>query len=358
MKRICQLYAPSFYRSYGKNALNKMTEILPMVEKAGFNGVYLIALWQDGGADNGFDVVSYTVNKNFGTEEQLQTIIDKAHELGMEIGVDVVPNHASDQCLLANHAIEHDGDELYIVTKEEAEKLTEAGVPSFFGKLAYSPFGDKYVRSTFADYHQLNLNWNSEKVQFFFRSLFEHLNEIGIDFVRVDCGMMLLEDVTKACRENPFACMNPEASIQAIVNVAQGMPLFFEWFDPSSASLFDNLDNCYALDCSYVMSGKQNLDWANTSAKLVPLLGGHDQMTIEDRGICHYAAMQAMGESKAEYGFLDIQTLIGWKTEVDLKPGDEEYDADLQNHNQRFRARREIAPILDEFKKYLASSIG
>ena len=348
MKKICQLYMPAFYRSYGENAVKEVTSLLAPLKNVGFSGIYLISLWEDGGYDNGFDIVKYSVNSEFGTDIELDKLIKEAHVLGLSVGVDVVPNHVSDKHILAQNCL--NGifgyeDCLYVVTKEEAERLTEAGVPSFFGELAYSDFGDKYVRSTFADYHQLNLNWNSQKVQEYFDRVFSKLRYIGVDFVRVDCGMMLLEDVSKASKENPMACMNPVASIEAIRKVAGGMTMFFEWFDPASACLFDDMPECYALDCSYVMTGVQNLYWDHR--KLVPLVGGHDQMTLADRGIDVKEAMAKM--STSEYGFLDIQTLIGWKTKPDILPGDAKFDASLVNPNQRYRARRPMKPVLEEF---------
>ena len=354
MRAICQLYIPSFYRSFGKDTLKEVIRLLPDLKKVGFSGIYLIALWEDGGYDNGFDVVEYRVNPNFGTDEELKELVRKVHEFNLEVGVDIVPNHVSDRNILAQNCLSGVPgyeDCLYVVSREEAERLTRTGVPNFFGRLAYSNFGDKYVRSTFADYHQLNLNWESKKVQEYFAEVFARLKSMGINFVRIDCGMMLLEDVSKADPENSMACMNPRASIEAIRRVSGGMPMFFEWFDPSSAYLFNDFPECYALDCSYVMSGQQNLDW--DSEKLIPLLGGHDQMTTADRGIDIKEALSKM--SKSEYGFLDIQTLIGWTTEPSILADDAKYDADLGNINQRYRARRPIEPIISEFRKRLAA---
>ena len=52
MKKICQLYMPAFYRSFGKNAVKEATGLLPSLKKTGFSGIYLISLWEDGGYDN------------------------------------------------------------------------------------------------------------------------------------------------------------------------------------------------------------------------------------------------------------------------------------------------------------------
>ena len=70
-------------------------------------------------------------------------------------------------------------------------------------------------------------------------------------------------------------------------------------------------------------------------------------MTLADRGIDVKEALEKMKES--EYGFLDIQTLIGWKTEPEVLSDDEKYDTSLYNPNQRYRARRPIEPILEKF---------
>ena len=70
-------------------------------------------------------------------------------------------------------------------------------------------------------------------------------------------------------------------------------------------------------------------------------------MTVADRGLDDEEILTKM--EPFEYGFLDIQTLIGWKTYPGYLAGDEEYDADLNNPNQCFRARRSIGPVLEKF---------
>ena len=351
MKSICQLYLPSFFRSYKNDAVNVITSILQKLKDTGFYGIYLIGLFQDGGYDNGFDIVSYDVNSQFGTNEDLARLINVAHGVGLKVGVDVVPNHVSDRHILAQKCLSGVPgfeDCLYVVSKEDAERLTENGVPSFFGKKAYSLVSGKYVRTTFADGHQLNLNWNSTSVQSYFAQVFANMKTAGIDFVRIDCGMMLLENVKKAVKNDPMACMNPIDSVNAIRNVAGDMPLFFEWFDPKSSEIFNDMTNCYALDCSYVMGVPFNFENWN-HPHMVPLLGGHDQMTAADRGIDIDEAISEASEH--EYAFLDMQTLLHYRTDPNIRPDDEMFDADLTNANQRYRARREIRPVLEEFMK-------
>ncbi len=43
MKKICQLYMPSFYRSYNKDAIKEATKILPDLKKS-VSRAYILSL--------------------------------------------------------------------------------------------------------------------------------------------------------------------------------------------------------------------------------------------------------------------------------------------------------------------------
>lgn len=96
------------------------------------------------------------------------------------------------------------------------------------------------------------------------------------------------------------------------------------------------------------MTGVQNTNWSHP--KLIPLVGGHDQMTLADRGLDLEETLAKMQSS--DFGFLDMQTLIKYKTNPTILPDDHMYDADLDNQNQRYRSRRPIEPVIKKFKQY------
>ena len=75
MKKICQIYIPSVFRSYGNKAIKKVAELVPALKSVGFEGIYPIAIWLDGGYDNGFDVVEYVVNPKFGSFNDLLDLV-------------------------------------------------------------------------------------------------------------------------------------------------------------------------------------------------------------------------------------------------------------------------------------------
>lgn len=350
-KFICQIYAWSVWRSFFGRTLDAITRLLPLLKYSGFSGIYLIGLWEDGGADQGFDVVNYRVNPLFGTECDLDRLLMEAHRLGMVVILDVVPDHVSDKNPLALNCINGvEGYEtaLYMVSEEEARELTMKGVPSFFGKHAFSRMAnDRYAFTPFADYLQPANNFENEKVREYYAGVFRALKDRGVDFVRVDCGMMILPQFDNADPSNPMAIFDPARSIKAIHDVAGGMPMFFEWFDRDSADLFEEHEDIFDLDCSHVLTGQQATSWNHP--KMIPLVGGHDQMTAADRGLDIDVLLTAMQGS--EYAFLDIASLLRWRTDPRVLPGDADFDADLGNPNMRYRARR---PILPMWEVYLA----
>ena len=72
-------------------------------------------------------------------------------------------------------------------------------------------------------------------------------------------------------------------------------------------------------------------------------------MTLADRGL---DLEETLAKMQSDYGFLDMATLIKYKTDPRIFPNDYKYDADLNNPNQRYRSRRPIEPVIKEFKQY------
>lgn len=370
-RKICQVYVPSWYRTYGKKALEKIEEYLKVIKYYSFTGVYLISVWKDGGFDNGFDIVEYTPNSKFtmyGGWQELETFVGYAHNLGLTVGADVVPNHVSDKHYLAQKCLSGCPgyeDVLFIVSEKEAKQLKEKGVPSIFGKEPYSEVEgftgqDKFVRTTFCDGHQLNLNWNSEAVKEYFGQMFHWFRTLyHFDFMRVDSGMILHEDVEKADPNNILAVFDAEKSVKAIREVAGKMPLYFEWFpDAFSLKPFEDDPLSFALACPNFAGGEYPKEWNHP--KLVPFFGGHDQMPFYNRakieGFDGKAVYAKAMEAEAGIVFTDLQTRFGYMlTDKDLEVrwGDECFDADLNNPNKRYAARRPI----NEFLSWLIPKI-
>lgn len=363
MKLVCQLYAPAWGRTFGVKAIDEIKKFFEAVKADGFSAVYLIAIFTDGGADNGFDLVNFHINRAFSdlpADEDMLALTQAAHEIGLEVIVDIIPNHMSNKNTLVRNCLEGISgyeDVLYVVSRKEAEELKKRGVPNFFGQEPYSEVPgfegqDKYVRCSFCSGRQVNLNWESETVRNYFRMAIGQFKTFGVDGFRVDCGMLLMEDVSKADPSNPLACVNPEKSVKVLREVAgPTTPLYFEWFGPFGLDAFRDDPYSWALDCNYVLTGQQSTHWDDP--KLIPLFGGHDQMPLYNKAkIQRFNAKQVRANAElapAGIIFTDPQTETGYmipENELGIMPDDHLYDASLDNPNKRYLGRRPIGQFL------------
>ncbi len=97
---IYQIYPRSFADSNGDGIgdLPGITAKLPYVASLGVDIVWISPFFKSPMADFGYDVSDYCdVDPLFGTLEDFDRLLDKAHQLGLKIMIDQVLSHCSDQ---------------------------------------------------------------------------------------------------------------------------------------------------------------------------------------------------------------------------------------------------------------------
>jgi alpha-glucosidase len=97
---IYQIYPRSFADSDGDGIgdLPGITGRLEHVARLGADAVWLSPFYLSPQADAGYDVADYrAVDPVFGTLDDADALLARAHELGLRVIVDIVPNHTSDQ---------------------------------------------------------------------------------------------------------------------------------------------------------------------------------------------------------------------------------------------------------------------
>ncbi|KAF2945105.1 hypothetical protein DAI22_02g193000 [Oryza sativa Japonica Group] len=80
---------------------NFRDEVLPRIKKLGYNAVQIMAIQEHAYYGSfGYHVTNFFApSSRFGTPEDLKSLIDKAHELGLVVLMDVVHSHASNNTL-------------------------------------------------------------------------------------------------------------------------------------------------------------------------------------------------------------------------------------------------------------------
>ncbi|HEX8865954.1 MAG TPA: alpha-amylase family glycosyl hydrolase, partial [Lentzea sp.] len=114
---IYQVYVRSFADSDGDGVgdLPGIRSRLPYLRDLGVDAVWITPFYASPMADGGYDVADYrAVDPLFGGLDDVRALVADAHELGIRVIVDIVPNHSSDQHAWFQEALAGRGRERYI----------------------------------------------------------------------------------------------------------------------------------------------------------------------------------------------------------------------------------------------------
>ncbi|MEU8516250.1 glycoside hydrolase family 13 protein [Kitasatospora sp. NPDC048722] len=204
---IYQVYPRSFADSNGDGMgdLPGIRSRLPYLRDLGVDAVWLSPFYASPQADAGYDVADYrAVDPMFGTLLDADALIRDAHELGLRIIVDLVPNHSSDQHEWFQRALrEGPGSPLreryhFRPGKGETGELPPNDWESIFGGPAWTRTenpdgtpGDWYLH-LFAP-EQPDFNWENPAVADEFRSILRFWLDMGVDGFRIDVAHGLVK---------------------------------------------------------------------------------------------------------------------------------------------------------------------
>ena len=192
---IYQIYPRSFADANGDGMgdLPGITSRLGSLASLGIDAIWLSPFMRSPQKDAGYDVSDYTdVDPLFGTLADFDAMVTKAHELGLRVLVDLVPNHTSDQhkwfqaALAAPAGSAERGFYHFKEGRGENGELPPNNWLSMFGGPAWTRVADGQWYCHLFDSSQPDLNWENPAVQSAFEDILRFWLDRGVDGFRVD----------------------------------------------------------------------------------------------------------------------------------------------------------------------------
>ena len=187
-----QIYPRSFNDSNGDGVgdLRGIIQKLDYLADLGVSIVWLSPIYDSPNADNGYDIRDYyAINSEFGTMADFDELLDKAHQKGLKILMDLVVNHTSDEHFWFQESRKSTDnpyrDFYHWIPGEEGSPPNNW--PSFFGGNAweYDPQTQSYYLHLFAK-KQPDLNWENPQVREEVYKLMRFWLDKGVDGFRMD----------------------------------------------------------------------------------------------------------------------------------------------------------------------------
>lgn len=189
---VYQIYPRSFKDSNqdGVGDLRGIIEKLDYLQDLGVNVVWLSPIYDSPLDDMGYDISNYCdILKDYGDLTVFREMLDKMHERGIKLIMDLVVNHTSDEhpwfveAKKDRNSPYHD----YYIFRDAKGKRKPNNWKSFFGGSAweYNPDTDEYFLHLFSK-RQPDLNWENPKVREEVKKILRFWLDMGVDGFRCD----------------------------------------------------------------------------------------------------------------------------------------------------------------------------
>jgi maltose alpha-D-glucosyltransferase / alpha-amylase len=195
----------------GIGDLAGLTAKLDYLQWLGVDAVWMLPIFPSPLRDDGYDVADFfAVHPDYGSLEDFRTLVREAHQRGLRIIAELIPNHTSDQNAWfqasrdPNHP-EHARYRDWYVWSDTDQKYTDTRIifldyePSNW---TYDPLrGQYYWHRFFA--HQPDLNFDNPEVQQAMLRVVQFWLDLGVDGFRVDATPYLYEREGTSCENLP-----------------------------------------------------------------------------------------------------------------------------------------------------------
>ena len=192
---IYQIYPRSFCDSNndGMGDIQGIISKIDYLKNLGINCIWLSPVYDSPQEDNGYDISDYySIYKPFGTMDDLRELINKLHENGIRLIMDLVVNHTSSEHKWFKEALKDSNSKYrnyYYFKKGKGKNYNRPpnNWTGFFGGTTRERVGNSpyYYLHLFAK-GQPDLNWENEEVRKEVKNILKFYLDMGVDGFRCD----------------------------------------------------------------------------------------------------------------------------------------------------------------------------
>lgn len=216
---VYQVYVRSFADSDGDGVgdLPGITSRLPYLRDLGVDALWITPFYTSPQRDHGYDVSDYCdVDPLFGSLDDADELMRTAHDLGLRVIVDLVPNHTSSDHPWFQAAVAAGPG-----SPERARYLFREGTGpdgseppnnwlSIFGGAAWTRLDDGWWYLHLFDSTQPDLDWRNPEVGDMFEDVLRFWLDRGVDGFRVDVAHGMYKEESLRDQVRPEAEEEPE----------------------------------------------------------------------------------------------------------------------------------------------------
>ncbi len=186
---------------------------LDYIEKCNVNYIHLMPFLDtpEGRSDGGYAVSDFRkVQEELGSMEDLEALTAACHKRGINVCMDFVMNHTSEDHEWAKKARQGDGEYMsryFFFDNDAIPSAYERTVPQVFpttapGNFTWLPDAGHFVMTSFYPY-QWDLNYKNPRVFNEMMYNFLYLANRGIDIIRIDAVPYIWKELNTQCRNLP-----------------------------------------------------------------------------------------------------------------------------------------------------------
>ena len=182
---------------------------LDYLQELGITCIWLLPFFSSPLRDDGYDIADYlTVHPSYGTLEDFQTFLHAAHDRGLQVMIELVVNHTSDQHAWfqrARLAPPGSPERDYYVWSDTDEKYKDARIiftDTEKSNWTWDPVAKAYYWHRFFS-HQPDLNYDNPLVLEEVLRVMRFWLDMGVDALRIDAIPYLVERDGTNCENLP-----------------------------------------------------------------------------------------------------------------------------------------------------------